>query len=63
MEKEITFILPCLNEEKSLAYCINEIKEYINKYQLDAEILVSDNGSTDNSQKIATEEGARLEIC
>ena len=26
MEKEITFILPCLNEEKSLEYCIKEIK-------------------------------------
>ena len=63
MEYEITFILPCLNEEKSLAYCIREIKNYITKYNLNAEILVSDNGSIDDSQKIAIEEGARLEIC
>ena len=50
MEKEITFILPCLNEEKSLEYCIKEIKKYIQENQLDAEILVADNLSKDNSR-------------
>lgn len=27
MEKEYTFILPCLNEEKTLEYCIKEIQK------------------------------------
>lgn len=63
MEYEFTFILPCLNEEKSLGYCIEEIKKSISKNNLNAEILVSDNGSTDNSVKIAKEKGARVEIC
>ena len=60
---EITFILPCLNEEKTLPFCINEIQDYIKKHKLDAEILVSDNDSTDNSVSIARKYGARVTIC
>ncbi len=57
---EVTFLLPCLNEEKTLAKTIREINEMIEKNHLIAEILVVDNGSTDNSEKIAKEEGARV---
>ncbi len=63
MEKEITFILPCLNEEKSLEYCIKEIKDYIANNQLNAEILVADNNSKDNSRKIAENNGAKVVVC
>ena len=60
---EFTFILPCLNEERTLPICINEIKEYIDKKHLKAEILVSDNDSTDESVKVAKSCGARVLIC
>ena len=60
---EFTFILPCLNEEKTLPFCIKEIKKSIKRYKLDAEILVSDNGSTDGSIEIAKKMGARVSIC
>lgn len=63
MEFEYTFILPCLNEEKTLPYCIKEIKKYINEKNLNAEILVSDNNSTDNSVNVARKNGARVVIC
>lgn len=63
MEKKYTFILPCLNEEKSLAYCIQEIQKCINDKKLDAEILVVDNNSTDNSVNIAKKNHARVVIC
>ena len=63
MGKEITFILPCLNEEKSLEYCIKEIKDYIANNQLNAEILVADNNSKDNSRKIAENNGAKVVVC
>ena len=63
MDIEFTFILPCLNEEKSLPFCIEEIKEYINKKKLNAEILVSDNNSTDNSVEIAKKYGCNVSIC
>ena len=57
---EFTFLMPCLNEEKTIMACIKEIKKYIDDHNLDAEILVADNGSTDGSVKIALGEGARV---
>lgn len=60
---EFTFILPCLNEEKTLPFCIEEIQECIKKNNLNAEILVSDNNSEDNSVEIAKKYGARVSIC
>jgi glycosyltransferase involved in cell wall biosynthesis len=63
MKLEFTFILPCYNEEKTIAFCINEIKDYIKNNNLSAEVLVVDNNSTDNSNKIAKKEGARVVLC
>lgn len=60
MRCELTILMPCLNEEKSIAFCINEAKEYILKSKIDAEILISDNGSTDKSVEIAEGLGARV---
>ena len=57
---EISIILPCLNEEKALGTCLDDIKQVINKNQLDAEIIVVDNGSTDKSCEIALEKGVKL---
>jgi len=62
MQYEFTFILPCLNEENTIAFCVNEIKEYIKKNNLDAEILISDNNSIDKSREIAKSLGARVII-
>ncbi len=50
---EISIILPCLNEEQALGFCLEKIKEVIKKNNLKAEIIVIDNGSTDRSCKIA----------
>ncbi len=50
---ELTILLPCLNEEKTLASVIQEIKIELNKLKVKSEILVVDNGSSDNSMKIA----------
>lgn len=63
MKYEFTFLLPCLNEEKSLEYCLKEIKLCIKEKHLNAEILVADNGSEDNSTRIAKKYGARIAIC
>ena len=63
MEKEITFILPCLNEEKTLEFCLNEIENYIKQKNLNAEILLADNNSTDKSREIAKKHNVRVVIC
>ncbi|HPF83268.1 MAG TPA: glycosyltransferase family 2 protein [Bacilli bacterium] len=59
-EKEITFLLPCLNEESTIVETIIMIKKYINRTSLNAEILVVDNRCTDSSIRLAKENGARI---
>lgn len=60
MKVELSVILPCLNEEKALGICLDKIKDVIAKNKLDAEIIVVDNGSTDNSCKIAMGKQVKL---
>ena len=52
--------MPCLNEAETLATCIQKAQRAIEKEGLSAEIIVADNGSTDGSQVIAKELGARV---
>lgn len=58
----LTFVFPCLNEAGSLQSCIRAVRESLDKAgdKLNYEIVVADNGSTDDSAKIALEEGARV---
>ena len=57
---ELTILMPCLNEEETLAACIQKAKTFLENNRIDGEILVSDNGSTDRSREIAVSEGARV---
>jgi glycosyltransferase involved in cell wall biosynthesis len=57
---EFTILMPCLNEEATLAQCILKASTSIEKLQLSAEILIADNGSTDQSITIAKSLGARV---
>ncbi len=57
---EYTILMPCLNEEKTLMFCIDEAMGYIKENNLDAEVLIADNGSADNSISVAESCGARV---
>ncbi len=57
---QITCLIPCLNEEKTIGGCIDEAKKVLNLCSLDGEILVADNGSSDDSIQIAKKAGARV---
>ncbi len=52
--------MPCLNEEETLAACIKKAKSFLENNNIDGEVLIADNESTDNSPRIAAAEGARV---
>lgn len=55
---ELTILMPCLNEANTIGICINKAKHFLEENNIDGEILIADNGSTDGSQKIARDLGA-----
>jgi len=55
--------MPCLNEAETIGKCIERAKKLLSEYNIDGEILVADNGSTDGSQEIAKSLGARVVHC
>ncbi|MGX5770685.1 glycosyltransferase family 2 protein [Microbacterium trichothecenolyticum] len=57
---ELTILMPCLNEAETLATCIDKANGYLQRSGVDGEVLIADNGSTDGSQEIAREHGARV---
>lgn len=57
---ELTILMPCLNEELTLEPCINKAKKFIARSGINAEVLVADNGSKDNSITLAKSLGARV---
>ena len=52
--------MPCLNEAETVASCIQKAQLAIERGALAAEIIVADNGSTDGSQVVAKDLGARV---
>ena len=57
---ELTILMPCLNEAETLKICIAKAKKFLQAENIQGEIIIADNGSTDGSQKIAEDEGARV---
>ena len=59
-EPEVSFIIPCLNEEECIGSVIEEIHTSFASTDLAYEVVVADNGSTDRSTQIAADLGARV---
>jgi glycosyltransferase involved in cell wall biosynthesis len=57
---ELSIVMPCLNEVETIATCIAKARTWMNKSNVAGEILVADNGSTDGSQDLAANAGARV---
>ena len=57
---EVSVVMPCLNEADTLGTCIVKAQRAFRESGIVGEIIVADNGSTDESSKIALELGARV---
>lgn len=63
-ELAVSIVMPCLNEVQSLPHCVANAQQALDRifehYGLTGEVVVADNGSTDGSQALATQLGARV---
>lgn len=59
-EIRVTAVMPCLNEERTLALCIEKAQRAFREMGIVGEVVVADNGSTDRSVEIAESLGARV---
>ncbi len=57
---ELTILMPCLNEARTLPVCIAKARRFLADYGVQGEVLIADNGSEDGSQQIARDAGARV---
>jgi glycosyltransferase involved in cell wall biosynthesis len=58
---DLTFVFPCLNESRTIALCIDAVRKSLDADpSLKYEIVIGDNGSTDDSRQIAEARGARV---
>jgi len=63
---DVTILMPCLNERLTLPACIDTAQQAVAELAsrgLSAEILISDNGSTDGSREYAESRGCRVTLC
>jgi glycosyltransferase involved in cell wall biosynthesis len=57
---EVSIVIPCLNEEETLAACIDKAQRALKEHHIAGEVVLADNDSTDSSRTIAEKHGARV---
>lgn len=57
---EVSVVMPCLNEAATVGRCIRKAQTTLRELGVSGEVVVADNGSTDGSPVIASEQGARV---
>lgn len=57
---ELTILMPCLNEARTIEKCVRDAQYFLQNNNLSGEVLIADNGSTDGSQALAKNAGARV---
>ena len=57
---ELSIVMPCLNESLTLGTCIKKALATMKRLGVEGEVIIADNGSTDGSQEIAANLGARV---
>ncbi len=57
---DVSVVMPCLNEEESVAACVKQALSWIDSSPYTGEVIVVDNNSTDRSAEVAAVAGARV---
>jgi glycosyltransferase involved in cell wall biosynthesis len=57
---ELSVVMPCLNEQETVAVCVRKAMSALRTAGIPGEVIVADNGSTDGSVELAEAEGARV---
>ncbi|HEY3218410.1 MAG TPA: glycosyltransferase family 2 protein [Candidatus Limnocylindria bacterium] len=60
MTLELSIVMPCLDEAKTVGECVGRARAALQRLQIAGEVIVADNGSTDGSPAIAERAGARV---
>ena len=60
MQPRLSFVIPCLNEAKTIQKVIHDCHQGGSKCNCIYEVIVADNGSTDGSQDLAEKAGATV---
>jgi glycosyltransferase involved in cell wall biosynthesis len=57
---ELSVVMPCLDEAATVGICVKKAMAALEQFGIRGEVIIADNGSTDGSQQIARECGARV---
>lgn len=57
---DVSIVMPCLNEAETVGVCVKKAVATLKAHNIRGEVVVADNGSTDDSPAIAAAAGARV---
>jgi glycosyltransferase involved in cell wall biosynthesis len=57
---EVSCVMPCLNEASTVGICVDKALSTMRELRVTGEVVVADNGSTDDSVAIAEKAGAKV---
>jgi Glycosyl transferase family 2 len=60
LHPQVSAVMPCLDEARTIATCIRKAQACFRELGLEGEVIVADNGSCDGSQELARSLGARV---
>ena len=58
MKTKLSIVMPCLNEIETIELCISKAQQFMRTHNIDGEVVIGDNGSTDGSIEKALAMGA-----
>jgi hypothetical protein len=57
---QVSVVIPCLNEAENIEECVRRARAALDENGIPGEVVVADNGSTDDSAALAERAGARV---